>query len=312
MSLTARHQRRTVSSADAATPTRLPTRQQTITQSVCVDGFGYWSGEDVRVQFRPAAPDTGIVFVRGDLASPVRIPALAQYRIETPRRTNLSSGGATVEMVEHIMAALAGLEIDNCEIWVDKPEMPGCDGSSQCFVNALQQAGTTPQDVDRSLLVVDEITRLGDANHWIEARPSQDGTTTLRYRLDYSDATLAIGRQTAQFVVTPDTFCRELASSRTFMLEEEARWLLSQGFGTRVKPSDVLVFDQDGPIENELRFPDECVRHKILDMLGDLALAGRPVVGTFIAHRSGHRLNAELVKVLLTEGKLVETHRRSA
>jgi UDP-3-O-acyl-N-acetylglucosamine deacetylase len=96
------------------------------------------------------------------------------------------------------------------------------------------------------------------------------------------------------------------------MLEDEAKWLLSQGLGQRVQPSDVLVFDQDGPLENEVRFEDECVRHKILDLVGDLALAGAMPVGKIIAHRSGHRLNAELVKVLLNEGKLVASRRKSA
>jgi UDP-3-O-acyl-N-acetylglucosamine deacetylase len=215
-------------------------------------------------------------------------------------------------MVEHILAALAGLGIDNCEVWVNQTEMPGCDGSSLRFVDALQAAGMVAQDAVRRQLIVHEITRLGDSEHWIEAQPLPNGGTTIRYRLDYADASPAIGRQTAEFAVDREVFCRQLASCRTFMLDQEAKWLLSQGFGQRVQPSDVLVFDQDGPLENELRYEDECVRHKILDIVGDLSLAGCQVVGKIIAHRSGHRLNAELVKVLLNEGTVVETQRLSA
>ncbi|NIL98433.1 MAG: UDP-3-O-[3-hydroxymyristoyl] N-acetylglucosamine deacetylase [Planctomycetales bacterium] len=277
-----------------------------------VRGFGYWSGIDVCVEFRPAPPDSGIVFVRHDLASPVRIPALVANRIETPRRTSLSKDGATIEMVEHILAALAGLGIDNCEVWVDQTEMPGCDGSSQQFVDALQVAGLVAQDALRQQLIVRQVTRLGDSEYWIEAQPSQDGTTTIRYRLDYAAATPAIGRQTAEFSLDREVFCRELASCRTFMLDQEAKWLLSQGFGQRVQPSDVLVFDQEGPIENELRYEDECVRHKILDIVGDLSLAGCRIVGKIVAHRSGHRLNAELVKALLNEAVEMEPRRLSA
>ena len=122
----------------------------------------------------------------------------------------------------------------------------------------------------------------------------------------------AIGRQSLQLAITPDVFRRELAAARTFLLEEEAQWLVARGLGTRATRQNVLVFDDNGPMENELRFPDECVRHKTLDLLGDLALTGCDLVGQFVAHRSGHRLNAELVKALLVEEEIVEGRRRSA
>jgi UDP-3-O-acyl-N-acetylglucosamine deacetylase len=154
--------------------------------------------------------------------------------------------------------------------------------------------------------VVRETTRVGNADQWIEARPARDGGFAIRYRLDYSAATPAIGRQTASFEILPNVFRRELASSRTFMLEAEAKWLLAQGLGTRVSPADVVVFNDVGPIDNQLRFDDECVRHKILDVIGDLALTGCRIEGEIIAHRSGHRLNADLVKALLQESEIVQ------
>ena len=289
----------------------IPRQQRTIEKSVTVQGVGYWSGRDVNVEFRPAPADSGVVFVRQDMAKPQRIPATVANRVETPRRTTLRAGGASVEMVEHIMAALAGLRIDNCEVWVDAVEMPGCDGSSQPFVAALSQAGAVTQNAMRTALVVREITRLGDIDSWVEARPSAGPGMSVKFRIDYGSGN-AIGRQTLTLPITPDSFCRELAPSRTFMLKSEADWLVAQGLGGRTTAKDLLIFDGDGPIDNELRYRDECVRHKALDLVGDLALAGCDLIGHFVAHRSGHRLNAELVRVLLQEGDMVVAHRRSA
>jgi UDP-3-O-acyl N-acetylglucosamine deacetylase len=250
-----------------------------------------------------------VVFIRRDLPHPVRIPARVEHRIEAPRRTTLRAAGASVEMVEHILAALAGLQIDNCEVCVDAAEMPGCDGSSLPFVEALDAAGIIAQPSPRATLIVREVTRLGNDESWIEARPAPGGLSA-KYRLDYGRDN-AIGRQTLAMGITPDSFRRELAPGRTFMLKEEADWLRSQGLGKRATAQDLLVFDDLGPVENELRFPDECVRHKLLDLVGDLALAGCDLVGHFVAHRSGHRLNAELVRVLLAEGEMVGGWRRT-
>jgi UDP-3-O-[3-hydroxymyristoyl] N-acetylglucosamine deacetylase len=289
----------------------IPRQQRTIAQPAAVEGFGYWSGRDVRVEFRPGGPNTGVVFVRDDMPKPARIPATVAARVESPRRTTLRAGNASVEMVEHIMAALAGLRIDNCEIHVNAPEMPGCDGSSLPFVEALTAAGAVSQNALRPALVVREVTRLGDIDSWVEARPSTSTGMSVKFRVDYGSGN-AIGRQTLTLPITPDSFRRELAPSRTFMLKAEADWLVAQGLGVRASVKDLLVFDQDGPIDNELRFRDECVRHKMLDLVGDLALAGCDLIGHFVAHRSGHRLNAELVRVLLLEGDMLTEQRRSA
>lgn len=285
--------------------------QHTLAKPAEVTGYGYWSGQDVRVEFRPADVGTGLVFVRRDINSQPRIPALVVNRIETPLRTTLVSQGVSVEMVEHVLAACAGLEVDNCEIWVDQPELPGCDGSSQAFVDALQAAGIVRQAASRERLVVSEVTRVGDEESWVEIRPRPRGGFKVKYRLDYGSDN-AIGRQTIELAVTPESFCRELARARTFLLESEAEWLRSRGLGTRVTVEDLVVFGDEGPIGNELRFEDECVRHKTLDLVGDFALAGCEIAGQVIAHRSGHRLNAELVRALLTEGEVIGGQRRTA
>ncbi|MBC8870983.1 MAG: UDP-3-O-[3-hydroxymyristoyl] N-acetylglucosamine deacetylase [Planctomycetes bacterium] len=286
-------------------------QQRTISRTARVPGFGYWSGRDVLVEFRPALENTGIVFVRFDLDPPQRIAALVQNRIEIPLRTSLQGGEATVEMIEHIMAALAGLRIDNCEVWVNSPEMPGCDGSAQPFVAALESAGIESQPALRERLVVNGLVRVGDDQCWVEARPSENDEFSIQCRIDYGPSG-PIGRQTISVTVTPDTFRSQLASARTFILKEEAEWLRSQGLGTRVTYRDLLVFDNDGPIDNALRFTDECVRHKTLDVVGDLALVGCDLVGHFVAQCSGHRLNAELVGGLLAEVQTVSSMRQTA
>jgi UDP-3-O-acyl-N-acetylglucosamine deacetylase len=160
-------------------------------------------------------------------------------------------------------------------------------------------------------LIVSSITRLGNDETWVEARPNKESGLSLKFRLDYGSGN-AIGRQTLQLAVTPESFRRELAPARTFVLREEAEWLVARGLGKRATYQNVLVFDTDGPLDNELRFRDECVRHKALDLVGDLALSGCDLSGHFVAHRSGHRLNAELVEALFHEEEIVEGRRRSA
>jgi UDP-3-O-acyl N-acetylglucosamine deacetylase len=285
--------------------------QQTIAGPAAVAGFGYWSGRDVQVEFRPAPPDTGIVFVRADLEGHPRIAARIANRVETPRRTSLESGPARVDMIEHVMAALGGMEIDNCEVWVDEAEMPGCDGSCVPFVRALDAAGILRQEAPRPRRTVRQLIRLEDEDSWFEARPPEADETVLTYHLDYGPES-PIRRQSYQLVLSPDSFRKDLAASRTFVLKSEADWLLSQGLGRRATARDLLIFAPGGLMDNQLRFPDECARHKLLDLVGDLLLAGCRLIGRFTAYRTGHRLNAELVRVLLEKTELEHRRRRCA
>ena len=286
-------------------------KQQTISKPTTVSGFGLWSGIDSEIEFRPAAENEGISFVRRDVKNAVRIPATVDRRVESPRRTILSVDGQSVEMVEHVMAALAGLHIDNCEVHVDAAEMPGCDGSSEPFVSALLDAGITQQRAERHCLIVTDVTRVGDDDSWIEARPGKPGELSVHYRLDYGSDN-AIGRETFKSSIDTDVFQKELAPARTFILEQEAEWLRNQGIAQRVTARDVLVFGEEGVIDNELRFEDECVRHKVLDLVGDFALAGCDIYGHFVAQRSGHRLNATMISALLAEGQIIGDLRQTA
>jgi UDP-3-O-acyl N-acetylglucosamine deacetylase len=284
--------------------------QRTIAQQVAVTGFGYWSGQDVRVEFRPAKAGCGVIFVRGDLPRPVRLPVDVRCRVAVPRRTCLQVGDVRVEMVEHVLAALSGLGIDNCEVWVDAAELPGCDGSSQAFVEALDRAGIVDQSLPVCPLRVDRKLRLGDEQAWIEISPPRVAGLSIEYRLDYGPG--PIGSQSLTLEITPETFRQGLASCRTFLLEEEASLLMSQGLGGRVTPSDLLIFNSAGPIANSLRFTDECVRHKILDIVGDLALANCPIVGHVIANQSGHALNSALVTSVVEQSEDLLAARRCA
>jgi UDP-3-O-[3-hydroxymyristoyl] N-acetylglucosamine deacetylase len=292
-------------------------RQRTLVRPVSVTGFGYFSGRDVRVEFWPAAEHAGITFVRHDIGAAARVPATVGLRINVPRRTTLELNGVRVEMVEHVLAALAAMRIDNCEIWVDAPEMPGCDGSSKAFVEAIDAAGALEQRSPVRQLVVGQAMRVGDENCWIEAQPYRGAGLSISFDLDFGSQS-PIGHQLFALDITPDSFRHELASCRTFIPEDVAQSILAQGIGKRVTMSDLLIFGPNGPIGNSLRFPDECVRHKILDVVGDLALTGCEVVGHVVAHRSGHALHAELAKRLLEQVQISDqrydqdTHRRAA
>lgn len=275
-----------------------PRLQKTISRPVMVSGYGYWSGKDVRVEFRPAEVGTGITFVRDDISSLARVPAKIEYRQDIKRRSNLNYQGTEVGMVEHIMAALAGLQIDNCEVGVDQAEMPGCDGSSLAFVQALDAAGTVEQEAEVQQIVVQQSVRFSTGDSWIEAHPEPSGKYVVEFELDYPHDAV-IGRQSVSVEVTPEKFRHEIAPCRTFVLQREADYMIRQGIGLRVTPRDLLVFDEQGPVQNVLRFENECARHKTLDVIGDLALTGCEIVGRIVAHRSSHQLNATMASELV-------------
>ena len=275
-----------------------------------MSGYGFWSGRDIDLNFQPAEANTGIVFVRSDLPGQPRIPAVIQNRINGPRRTTLVAEGCPVEMVEHVLAALAGLKIDNCEIHATRAEMPGDDGSSKAFTDALSQAGLVELEAERQTIRVTSSIRVGDENTWIQADPVEQDQFELAYQLDY--ACPSIGTQTYQTQVTPKIFAKEIAPARTFVLLEEAQELQKKGLGQRVSFKDILVFGPDGPIDNQVRFENECARHKLLDMIGDFSLSGTDLIGKFTASKSGHRLNSQLVFALLQQIGHTNTIRKSA
>jgi len=277
--------------------------QNTIAQSVSVSGFGFWTGKDVTLQFRPAPPNSGLVFVRSDLAGQPRIPALVENREEKPRQTSLACNdarvdGARVDMVEHVLAALGGLRIDNCEIWTDQPEMPGFDGSSQVFVSALKESGIVSQPAKRPIRVVTRAFFVGTDHSHLVVTTNRQGMCEFCYTL-IPEEKYPLPMQRREFEHSPENFCEELARTRTFISKPEADALLAQGLCRRVTPKDVLVLTKEGPIDNSFLYDDECARHKTLDMIGDFALLGCDLVGTIESFRGSHSLNAECVRQLL-------------
>ena len=287
--------------------------QHTLAKPAIVEGFGFWSGQDIRVEFHPARVGSGLVFVRVDLPNQPVIPVTPDCHHIKPRQTSLACGDAQVNMIEHVTAALVGLQIDNCEVRVNGAEMPGLDGSSQIFVAALLKAGIITQPATRPKRVVYKKIRVGDDQSWIEAKPSYNGETKFVYHLDYGNDN-PIEPQSYRFVFCPENFILQLMSCRTFLTKAEADQLLAMGLGSRVSPRNVLVFGENRqPIDNTKLFPDECARHKVLDMLGDFSLGGCDWVGEFVAWRSGHLLNVECVRKLLKktvfiDSNMVESH----
>lgn len=278
-------------------PTIAP-RQRTIEKPVSLEGRGYLTGVEVKIVFCPAEPDAGVVFIRTDLPNQPKIPAHIDFVIPRQRRTSIGKDDAVIEMIEHVMAALTGLGIDNCRIEMNAPETPGCDGSSQAFVDALNQAGIVDQDAPARVWKIDRPLTVTEGTMTISAMPDPDSLFKLNYTLDYANHA-AIGRQVYDFELHDNSFEQELCSARTFVLESEVEQLHAAGIGRHCTPKDLLIFGSNGPIDNTLRFQNEPVRHKMLDVIGDLRLLGCRIQGKVVANKSGHNLNAELVRAML-------------
>ena len=252
------------------------------------------------MRFLPAEPDSGIVFIRDDSqtgSAPVRIPCDISKLSKRARRTSLSSGSVGVETVEHVLAAVRGMDIDNIVIELSADEAPSKDGSSLEFVGAIAEAETVEQPAEKAPYVIDQPVSVADGEAMLAALPGPTDGLDILYDLDYSD-TPSIGRQVLAFRLGRDDFATQIAPARTFLLEQEAHEFHARGLGRHLTERDIVVMGPDGPIDNQLRFADEHVRHKICDLIGDLALFGRPLCGRIVAYRSGHALNHALVRKL--------------
>jgi UDP-3-O-[3-hydroxymyristoyl] N-acetylglucosamine deacetylase/3-hydroxyacyl-[acyl-carrier-protein] dehydratase len=272
-------------------------QQRTIQREAELSGRGLFTGFPVTLRFKPAPPGSGVTFVRTDQPQPVRIPARLENLSKRARRTSLRNGTAAIETIEHCLAAARGLDVDNLIVELDNAEVPAGDGSALAFVEALQQAGTVEQEVEREVLQITEPVRVNEGEAELVAWPGEPGRLEIIYELDYGPGS-PVCHQILRALIDPRTFARDLAPSRTFVLEEEARQLQAAGLGVHLTYADILVIGADGPIENHYRFEDECVRHKILDLVGDLMMAGCFVCGKVYARKSGHHLNHELVRRL--------------
>jgi UDP-3-O-[3-hydroxymyristoyl] N-acetylglucosamine deacetylase len=270
-------------------------RQTTLAQPVSFSGVGIHKGEPVTLTLSPAPTDHGVAFVRTDLAAPP-IPARADKVRDTRLATVIGDGEATVSTVEHVMAALAGLGVDNALVEVDGPETPIVDGCSAAFAEAIAAAGLAVQDAPRRFLEMLEPVEVTGQGKRAALVPAGHLEMSVEIIFDAP----AIGRQQLELAIDPASFRRELAAAPTFGFIAEVEQLRAMGLGRGASLENTLVVDGDKLLNPELLArPDDFVRHKALDALGDLAMLGHPLIGRYEASCSGHALNHALVSAVL-------------
>lgn len=272
--------------------------QQTIANPVELSGRGLFTGETAVLRILPAPADAGVVFVRSDQNPRVEIPARVENVAKRLRRTSLRNGTVQIETIEHCMSALAGLGVDNAIIELNANEVPALDGSALPIIEKLREAGLKEQDRPREVFRIPELVRVAEGPSYVMAAPGDDEDDSLEIIYDLNYGSGPIGQQLCKVRLCPEDFQAQIAPARTFVLKREADEFRAAGLGLHLSYEDLLVFGDDGPIENTLRFSDECVRHKVLDLIGDLFLLGRFISGQIFARQSGHALNHELVRRL--------------
>ncbi len=266
--------------------------QKTIRKTVELNGIGLHTGQKVNIKFKPAEENSGIEFVRVDLPGRYRIQAHISNLIESRRRTSIGREEVEVHTIEHVLAALAGLGIDNISIELDAEELPGLDGSALPFLEVLKEAGLKELKFPRKYFQPKEPLYMEEGDSSLIILPAND--FRISYTMNYPHSLLK--SQYASFAFDAEIFEKEIAPSRTFCLQEEAKELTSQGLGKGANYNNTIVVGLDGIINNSLRFEDEFVRHKICDLIGDLYLLGHPLKGHVIAVKSGHPLNIRLLQ----------------
>lgn len=273
-------------------------KQSTIARVVDITGVGLFLGQPVRLRLHPAKANHGVVFVRTDLPGHPHIPATTEYVPGPQRWTGLRNGEAEVRMVEHLLASLYGMGIDNVLIETAGVEMPVGDGSAQGFVQPLLDAGVKALNAPRKVIAWKRPVCVAEGDVFMAAMPQEDGLS-VTYVLDYGQQ--FIRSQARTMTITRETFLQEIAPARTYVLRPEIDAFVKLGLGRGATPENTLVLEPDGKISGDLRFPDECVRHKILDLIGDLSLTGGLLCGRIIGYKSGHATNALLAKAIVAD-----------
>jgi UDP-3-O-acyl N-acetylglucosamine deacetylase len=265
--------------------------QGTIRREVALDGIGLHSGLRTRIVLSPASADTGILF-RGPDGT--LIPANVEHVIDSNFATTVGAFGIRVRTIEHLMAAAAGMGVDNLVVEVGGEEIPAADGSSRPFVDLLASAGIATLPAPRRSLVIEEPVRVGDDSRWIHVLPAE--TLRISYTLDNSHP--AIGVQAATFDMTEEAFAKEVAPARTYGFLRDVPLMRKNGLALGGSLDNAVVVGKRTVLNDSLRFGDEFVRHKVLDLVGDLFLLGQPIVAHVVARNAGHALNFELVKAI--------------
>jgi UDP-3-O-[3-hydroxymyristoyl] N-acetylglucosamine deacetylase len=274
--------------------------QHTLARETQCDGVGVHSGAPVRLRLIPAAPDHGIVFRRVDLPGRPEMVARFDRVVDTALCTCLGDGAMRIATVEHLMAALAGQGVDNLVIEIDGAEVPVMDGSSAPFVALIAEAGLELQRSPRRHVRVLRPVEVRRGNKFAALLPTQDDHLTIDLAIDFDSS--VIGRQSLAFALKGNAFSAELAQARTFGFAHEVEAMRARGLGRGGSLENAVVIGDDGVLNpGGLRYDDEFVRHKALDALGDLYLAGAPILGRFLGERAGHMMHIEVLKALFAD-----------
>jgi UDP-3-O-[3-hydroxymyristoyl] N-acetylglucosamine deacetylase len=275
-------------------------RQRTLKKLVKATGVGLHSGAKVGLVLRPAQPDTGIVFRRVDLDPPVDLKADPFAVGDTRLASCLERAGVKIATVEHLMSALAGLGIDNCFVDVDAAEMPILDGSAAPFVFLLQSAGIEEQNAAKKFIRVRHLVEVLDGDKWARLEPYEG--FSLDFSIVFSHPAVAQSGCRAKIDFAEQSYVKEVARARTFGFTQDVEAMRDQGLALGGSLENAIVMDEYRVLNADgLRFADEFVKHKILDAIGDLYLAGHPLLAAFTAHKSGHALNNKLLRALLAD-----------
>ncbi len=279
--------------------------QRTLKNTIRASGVGLHTGKRVLMTVRPAAPDTGIVFRRTDLATPVEIPARADNVGETMLGTSLVVGGARVSTVEHLLSAFAGLGIDNALVEVSAPEVPIMDGSAGPFVFLLQSAGIEEQRVPKRFIRIRKSVQVDDGDKWARFDPF-DGFK-VNFEIEFNHPIFKRRAQRATMDFSTTSFLKEISRARTFGFMRDLESMRARNLALGGTLDNAIVLD-DTRVLNEggLRYEDEFVKHKILDAIGDLYLLGYSLIGEFSGFKSGHGLNNRLLRTLLADQRAWE------
>ena len=281
-------------------------RQRTLKSLIRASGVGLHTGQKVRMTLRPAPPDTGIVFRRLDLASPVDIPARAELVGEARLASTLVKGEVKIHTVEHLMSALGGLGVDNAFVDLDAPELPIMDGSASPFVLLIQQAGIERQAVAKKFLRVRKLIEVTDGDKWARLEPYEG--YRLSFSIDFRHPVIERSTQSVVVDFAETSYLKEIARARTFGFMHEVENLRESGLALGGGLENAVVLDEYRVLNADgLRFADEFIRHKLLDAVGDLYLLGKPLLGAFSAHKSGHALNNRLLRAALADAEALET-----
>lgn len=263
--------------------------QTTIAQAVRISGVGLHTGCQVSISLRPAPPGTGVIFRRVDLQN-FEIEARRRWVSRVVLATTLMKRGVMLSTVEHVLSAIYGCGIDNLYIDIDSLEVPIVDGSARPFVELIEQAGLVEQDAERTFLVVERAVRLEEPGKFVTIEPSD--RLSIHYEIEFKHP--AIGSQAIDLVLTRKSYAEEIAFARTFGFHEEVEDLRRKGLIRGGSLENAVVLDQVGVMNGALRAPDEFVRHKVLDLIGDVSLCGSPLLGRITAFRAGHSLHTNL------------------